>query len=268
MATTFRRAAVATTAVAGLALAGAGIAGAANVIPGDTDPGVTIVTSQPGVTVTIDSVDRTTGAVAGTFVNNSGMNLNCTAPNPNPNLQRGGTVSTATVVRDSLDYYTQYQSDQAGTIAAGSTVLITKVGVNVPFWPLLQLVPTGSLSGSLSDGTAESATIANAHTEAKMHGLVGEVGTFTVNNGATKAWNTTLSPAAIGQRGTDELGAIFVCRVGTNANVPHYAWVGYESGVAPAPDTDTDSGSLANAPLGSSDPASGSVGMVLGTGSN
>ncbi|WP_430332901.1 hypothetical protein [Rhodococcus sp. ACT016] len=259
MATTFRRAAVATTAVAGLALAGAGVAGAANVIPGDTDPGITIITSQPGVTVTIDSVDRATGAVSGTFVNNSGMNLNCTAPNPNPNLQRGGTVSTATVVRDSLDYYTQYQSDQAGTIAAGSTVLITKVGVTVPFWPLLQLVPTGSLAGSLSDGTAESAAIVNAHTDAKMHGLAGEVGTFTVNNGTTKAWNTTLSPAAIGERSTDELGAIFVCRVGTTANVPHYAWVGYESGEPPAPDT--DSGSLTNGSLGSSQQAPGSAGL-------
>ncbi|MCL2533068.1 MAG: hypothetical protein FWE39_02790 [Nocardiaceae bacterium] len=259
MATTLRWAAAATTAVAGLALAGAGVAGAANVIPGDTDPGITIITSQPGVTVTIDEVDRTAGKVSGTFVNESGMNLNCTAPNPNPNLQRGGTVSTATVVRDSLDFYTRYQSDQAGTIAAGSTVLITKVGVTVPFWPLLQLVPTGSLAGSLSDSTAESAAIDNAHTDAKMHGLVGEVGTFTVNNGATKTWSTNLSPAAIGERGTDELGAIFVCRVGTTANVPHYAWVGYESGQAPAPDT--ESGSLGSGSLGSSEQASGSSGL-------
>ena len=255
MATTFSRAAVATTAAVGFALAGAGVAGAANVIPGDTDPGVTIITSQPGVTVTIDEVDRVTGAVSGTFVNESGSNLTCTSPNPNPNLQRGGTVSTATVVQDSLEYYTQFQSDQAGTVSAGSSVpLIGRVGVNVPFWPLLQLVPTGSLAGSLSDGTAEAADIVTAHTDAKLRGLVGDVSTFTVNNGVTRPWNTTLSPASIGERGDDQLGVIFVCRIGA-ATGQHYAWVGYEGGAPPAPET----GSLSGGSLGSSesDPGAG-----------
>ncbi|QCQ91028.1 hypothetical protein [Rhodococcus sp. SGAir0479] len=257
MATTFRRAAAATTAVAGLALAGAGVAGAANVIPGDTDPGRTIITSQPGVTVTIDTVDRATGAVTGTLVNQSGMNLNCTSPNPNPGLQRGGTVSAATVIRDSLDHYTRFQSDQAGAINAGSNIfLVGRAGVDIPFWPLLQLLPSGSLAGSLSDGTAESAEIANAHQDAKMRGLVGELATFTVNNGVTRPWSTTLSPAAIGERGKDQLGAIFVCRVGADTG-QHYAWVGYEGGAAPAPVDDT--GSLASSSAGTPEALTGSA---------
>lgn len=243
MSTSFRRAAVATTAVAGLALAIPGLAGAVNVIPGDTDQGLTIMTAQPGVTVTVDAVDRVGGAVSGTFVNDSGMNLNCTSPNPNPQLRRGGTVTTAEVVRNSVDYYSIFQSDKAGAIVAGSSIpLMGRVGVDVQFWPLLQLLPTGSAASYLSNGVAESAEIGRAYTDAKMHGMAGDVNTFTVNNGATFAWNTKLSPAAMGERGQDPLGALFVCRVGSETG-QHYAWAGFEA-VDPVDPVDPSTGSL------------------------
>ncbi len=251
MLTPFRRVALATTAIAGLALTVPGIAAAQNVIPGDTDPGLTIVTGHPGTTVTFDAVDRVTGAVSGTFLNESGMNLNCTSTNPNPNLKRGGTVSTAEVIRNSLDYYKLFQSGQPGGINAGSSIpFIGRAGVDAAFWPLLQLLPTGSV-GLLSEGTAEATAIGNAHTEAKMHGMVGEVNTFTVNNGATHNWTATLSPASIGERGQDKLGALFVCRVGTAGQ--NYAWAGYEAGAPPAPETGSlENGSVDSGSLGSS----------------
>ena len=86
MLTPFRRVALATTAIAGLALTVPGIAAAQNVIPGDTDPGLTIVTGHPGTTVTFDAVDRVTGAVSGTFLNESGMKpeLHLHQPQPQP----------------------------------------------------------------------------------------------------------------------------------------------------------------------------------------
>lgn len=232
MSSPLRRAAIATTAVAGLTLALPGLAGALNVIPGDTNPGLTIITAKEGVDVTVDSVDRDTGAVSGTFKNDSGANLNCVSPNPNPNLQRGGTVTTAEVARDSMAYYSEFQSGQPGGIDAGSRIVFIDAGVDVRFWPLLQLLPTGSAAQYLSDGTSIATSIGNANQDAKMKGMVGDVDKFTVNNGQTKDWTSALSPAAQGERGKDPLAALFVCKAGNQ----NYAWAGYEEFTPPAPD--------------------------------
>lgn len=256
MSAPFRRAAVATAAIAGLALSLPGLAGAQNVIPGDTNPGKTIVTGQPGVTVTLDEVDRVTGKVSGTIVNESGMNLNCQSANPNPNLNRGATVSTAEVVRASMSYYTLFQSGQSGGFNVGSSIpLMGPAGANAQFWPLLQLLPTGSVANYLSDGAKEAATIGNAHAEARQRGMVGELAIFNnFNNGQTRDWDVTLGPQSIGARGTDPLGVMFVCRVG-NESGQHYAWAGYEE-VEEVPDTGSLS-SLSSGSLAPSAPAPG-----------
>jgi len=253
-----RRSAVAAAAAAGLVVSGLAAASAQNVIPGDTDPGQTIFTGRDGVTITIDEIDRETGAVSGTFVNEFGSNLNCASPDANPDLVRGGTVSTAEVIEASIDYYTRYQSSQPGQIVAGSSIpLLGQAGIDVPFWPLFQLLPTGSAAGSLSNSVSEATEIANANRDALMQGMVGRIGTFTVNNGVTRDWSTTLSPPSIGERGTDPLGVIFVCRVG-NAGGPHYAFAAYEDVPPPEPGT----GSLAGGSLGSGEAGNGSSGSL------
>src|SRR5699024_10400591 len=147
MSRSLRRAAIATAAVVGVAIATPGLAGATNVIPGDSDPGTKIITGHEGVTVDIESVDRETRLVSGAFVNESGMNLTCQSPNPNPNLNRGGTVTTADVAMASRNYYTLYPEPKPASFDLGSTILFTQVGANADFWPLLQLVPTGSAAG-------------------------------------------------------------------------------------------------------------------------
>ena len=69
-----------------------------------------------------------------------------------------------------------------------------RAGVDAAFWPAPAVVAHRQC-GTAQRGTAEATAIGNAHTEAKMHGMVGEVNTFTVNNGATHNWTATLSPA-------------------------------------------------------------------------
>ncbi|WP_107749410.1 hypothetical protein [Dietzia psychralcaliphila] len=262
MPSSLRRAAVATVAATGLVVSGLAAASAQNVIPGDTDPRQTIFTNRDGVTITIDGIDRETGAVSGTFANTFGSNLNCTSPDANPTTVRGGTVSTAEVVERSIDYYSRFQNTQPGQIQAGSSIpFLGQAGVNVPFWPLFQLLPSGSAAGSLSDGVSEAADIANANQDALMSGMVGRIGTFTVNNGATANWSTTLSPPSLGERGADPLGVIFVCRVGASAG-PHYAFTAFEDVPPPEPGT----GSLAEGSLGSGEGATGSAGSLSSSG--
>ena len=263
MHTSLRRSAIATAAAAGLVVSGLAAASAQNVIPGDTDPNQTIFTDRDGVTITME-VDRESGEVSGTFTNEFGSNLNCTSPDQNPDLVRGGTVSTAAVIEDSIEYYRQFQNTQPGQIAAGSAIpLLGNAGIEVPFWPLFQLLPTGSAAGSLSDGVSAAAPIATAHQEALTRGMVGEIGTFSVNNGAApREWSTTLSPPSIGERGTDPLGVIFVCRVG-NAAGPHYAFAAYEDVPPPEPGT----GSLPGGSLGSEE-GNGSLSGSLGSEGN
>lgn len=264
MPVSLRRTAVAAAAATGLVVSGLATASAQNVIPGDTNPGQTIVTGRDGVAITVDAVDRVTGAVSGTFVNESGSNLNCTSPDANPDTVRGGTVSTAAVIDRSMDYYTRFQNTQPGQVTAGSSIpLLGQAGVDVPFWPLFQLLPTGSAAGSLSDGVSEGADIANANQDALMRGMVGRIGTFTVNNGVTNNWSTTLSPPSIGERGTDPLGVIFVCRVGA-ASGQHFAFAGYEDVPPPEPGT----GSLDTGSLGSDEGGAGSSGSLGSNGTD
>ena len=252
MSRSLRRAAIATAAVVGVAIATPGLAGATNVIPGDSDPGTKIITGHEGVTVDIESVDRETGVVSGTFVNESGLNLTCQSPNPNPNLNRGGTVTTADVALASRNYYTLYPEPDPASFNLGSNIIfVGNVGANADFWPLLQLVPTGSAAGFLSDSAAAAAEIGSAHRDAQVRGMVGHVDTFTVNNGQTHAWSTTLGQAATGARGTDPLGAVFNCRVGSNANADHFLWVGLEEVDEEEPSTGS-LGSLTGGSSGSS----------------
>ena len=256
MSTSIRRTAVVAAAAVGLALAVPAGAAAQNVIPGDTLPPAPTLTNLPGVEASVVEVDRETGAVSGTFTNNTGRNLTCTNPHPNPELARGGTVSTAAVIGQSMDYYSRFRPTYPGAVDIDESLPIGGgIAVYGPLWPILQLIPTGSAAAFLAPEVAASAEITELQNHATARGLTGAIGVFTVNDGDTHDWNTTLGRAGYGARDNDRLGALFVCREG-DAQSQHYAFAGYEE-----VDEDEGTGNLPSGSLGGSSD-SGSLGSL------
>lgn len=260
MSTSLRRTALAAAAAVGLALAAPAGAAAQNVIPGDMLPPDPTLTNLPGVEITVDAVDRGTGAVSGTFVNNTGRNLTCTNPHPNPELARGGTVSTAAVIEQSMDYYSRFRPTYPGAIDIDESLPIGGgVAVYGPLWPILQLIPTGSAAAFLAPEVAASAEITDLQNYATSRGLTGAVPVFTVNNGDTHDWASTLGRAGYGTRDNVGLGALFVCREG-DAQSQHYAFAGYEDF-----DVEDNTGSLSGGSLGEGS-GNGSLGSFSSAG--
>lgn len=256
MSTSIRRTAVAAAAAVGLALAVPAGAVAQNVIPGDTPPAAPTLTNLPGVEATVDAVDRETGAVSGKFTNNTGRNLTCTNPHPNPEMARGGTMSTESVIELSMDYYSRFRPTYPGAVDINESLPIGgDVKVYGPLWPILQLLPTGSAAAFLAPEVAASAEITELQTDATARGLTGAIGVFTVGDGVTHDWSATLGRAGYGARGDDRLGALFVCREG-DASSQHYAFAGYQE-----VDEDEDTGTLPSGSLGGSSD-SGSLGSL------
>lgn len=257
MSTSIRRTAVVAAAAVGLALAVPAGAAAQNVIPGDTLPPAPTLTNLPGVEASVVEVDRETGAVSGTFANNTGRNLTCTNPHPNPELARGGTVSTAAVIGQSMDYYSRFRPTYPGAVDIDESLPIGGgIAVYGPLWPILQLIPTGSAAAFLAPEVAASAEITELQNSATARGLTGAIGVFTVNDGDTHDWNTTLGRAGYGARDNDRLGALFVCREG-DAQSQHYAFAGYQE----VDEEDEGNGTLPSGSLGGGSD-SGSLGSL------
>lgn len=256
MSTSIRRTAVVAAAAVGLALAVPAGAAAQNVIPGDTLPPAPTLTNLPGVEAAISEVDRETGVVSGTFANNTGRDLTCTNPHPNPEMARGGTVSTVAVIEQSMDYYSRFRPTYPGAVDIEESLpLVGDLAIYGPLWPILQLIPTGSAAAFLAPEVAASAEITELQNHATARGLTGAIGVFTVNDGDTHNWQATLGRAGYGARDNDRLGALFVCREG-DAQSQHYAFAGYEE-----IDEDEDTDNLPSGSLGGGSD-SGSLGSL------
>lgn len=256
----------AVTASAALVVGTAGTASAQNVIPGDRNDGRTAIVNSDNGDLTVTDVDRAAGEVRLSFVNNSTQALRCEAPNQDESNRPGSTVSTAPVIAAATEYYERFQVVPAGELDIEFGLpLLGNIDIFAPFWPLLQLVPSGSAAQFLSERVQLQAEIVEGHRYATTSGLAGTTSGFNIPAGETREWNVTLGPPTVSPRGEDEVGAIIVCGAGgTQGNQQLYAWSAYESGQAPQPDPNT--GSLAGGSLGSGEAGeSGSLGSDTGS---
>lgn len=262
----------AVTASAALVLSSAGVASAqGNVIPGDRYDGRTAIVNAASGEFTVAGVDRASGIVDIAFTNNSGGSLRCEAPNPDPNNRPGSTVSTAPVIEAATEYYQRFQVVPAGEIDIEQSIpLLGGINIYAAFWPLLQLIPSGSAAQFMSDRVQLQATIVDENRHAKTNGLTGTATPFTVDSGATWTGQVQLGPPSTSPRGENKVGAIVVCGPGgTQGNQQLYAWSAFEEGWPAADEGGGDSGSLDAGSLGSSDNADGSLetGSLGGSGS-
>lgn len=237
----------AVAASASLVLGASGVAAAQTVIPGDGGGGRTVIVNNPDATLTVDEVDRTAGTVAVTMVNNTGSALRCEAPNQNTADRPGMAVSTADVVANSAQFYERYQWIPAGQLTVPASFL---GNITVRLWPLLQGLPTGSITQFMSDRAMLQAEIINGNDAARQAGLTGNSGAFTIANGATTSQTITLNRPAVNPRGLGKLGVMTVCGPGgTQDSQQLFAWTALEE-VEPSPTPD-DTGSLGSGSLGS-----------------
>lgn len=256
----------AVTASVTLVLGSAGVASAqGNVIPGDRYDGRTAIVNTDLGDFTVTGVDRETGTVDLEFANNSDSSLRCEAPNPDPDNRPGSTVSTAPVIEAATEYYERFQVVPAGEIDINQSIpLLGGINIYAAFWPLLQLIPSGSAAQFMSDRVQLQATVVDGNRHATTSGLAGTTAPFTVNSGATWTGQVQLGPPSTSPRGEDMVGAIVVCGPGgTQGTQQLYAWSAFEEGWPPADEGDGGTGSLDAGSLGGSSDADGS----LGTGS-
>lgn len=238
----------AASAAAALAIGSAGVAAAQNVIPGDDADGRTVIVGAAGMDVEFISVDRESGQAVVSLTNNTGQNMRCEAPSQDAAAQHGGTVTTATVVEMSNQFYSTYQNSQYEQVVHGS------IGDLMGLWPLGQFVPTGSAAQFLSDRVQLEAQIATAHQQAKQNGYAGTTTKFTVNNDSTVERTVQLGQPAVGPRGDAQLGFFTICGPGgTQGSEQLYAWSALEELPEPEPGEDNagGTGSLGTGSLGS-----------------
>lgn len=230
-----RAALLATATLTALATVPA-VAGAQNVIPGDVNAGKVVVTSLTGVRITVEQSNL--HAVNVIVTNNSDRNLTCAGPEGNGSI--GASVTTAPVAQAAVQYYANFahKSDPVSTFGSAGNVQNQNgtITAQVPFGPLLGLLPSGSIAPILGDAYAARDWISRGNTAAKMAGHAGTIGTFFVNRGATpQARTVPLSAPSSGPRTDFSAGAFLVC---TDPSGQAYAFAGYESGTAPSPSND------------------------------
>ena len=205
----------AVAASAALVLGTAGTAAAQNVIPGDRNDGRTAIVNSENGELTIAAVDRAAGTVDLEFANTSGQSLRCEAPNQDESNRPGSTVSTAPVIAAATEYYERFQVVPAGELEIEeSIILVGNLRIFAPFWPLLQLIPTGSAAQFLSERVQLQAVIVEGHREATTSGLSGVTGPFTVAAGDTWEGQVQLGLPTVSPRGEAEVGALIVCGPG------------------------------------------------------
>lgn len=249
------RAGAALAAAAAL-VAGAGTASAQNSIPGDTNPGTTVVAGSAVATITVDAAAADATGVTGKVTNTSSSSLSCTGPTGNSPL--AGTVTDATVVAASDDYYAahSFKPDPNTKIDLASIPFVGKVSADIGLGGLLDFLPTtGSLAPMFGEAWAARAAITEGYTVAGQAGHNGTVPKFSVPAGGTTEWTSQLGRPSSGPRTDFQAGAFFIC---TSGNGALYRLAGYEGGTTPtgrpsaAGTGSLDTGSLGSAGAGSS----------------
>lgn len=248
MSSTTLKGLAALSASAVMVIGGGGVAAAQNPIPGDDGGGRTVIVNSAGATLTVDSVDREAGTVGITMVNNSGASLRCEAPNQNAADRPGVAASTANVIEASAEFYQRFQWIPAEQLSFPLSFFGNLV---VRLYPLLQGLPTGSITQLMSDRAMLQAEIINGHNDAKQQGLAGTTAAFTLANNGTTTQTITLNRPAVSPRGDDQLGVMVVCGPGgTQGSQQLYAWTALEEGWTPPPEPE-NTGSLGSGSLGS-----------------
>ena len=229
---------------------GAGVAaaqGTVTVIPGQNGDGRTVIVNRAGMTTTINSVDRAAGTVSVTMTNNTGVQLYCENPSQDASNRPGGSVSTAQVVHDSIQYYSRFQNTKAEEVAITMSVAGSSGTMRIPLWPLAQLIPEGSIGENASQAVKLRTAITEGNTQAKVKGLFGTTTAFALNNGATTTRTITLGPPSTSPRGEDKVGFFTICGAGANSAAVQgtaqlYAFSAYEDGwTPPAPVVEDES---------------------------
>lgn len=244
-----------------LATTMAGPAAAQNSIPGDNNPGTTVIDGSTLATVTVADAAADATSVTGTFANTSDKTLTCAGPaGTSPH---GGLVSEATVAKAMFDYYATraHKADPVLDVDFFSIPFVGTIGVNADLAGILKLLPSGSGAQLFGEAYAQRQAINDAFQAAKQVGHQGTVTKFTVNAGDTHPWTANLNRPSAGARTDFQAGAFFVC---TDPAKTIYRFAGYEGGTAPTDGITPESGlvgSLDSSSLGDA------VGSLMGGGS-
>lgn len=194
-------------------------------IPGADDTGTVVITDSDALTVNIAS--NSGGRVTGNLVNRSNATMRCSVPGRDGRLPN--QVTDARVVAAALEYYASNIFEPGGL----EVPMIGAVGVGSVY----DMMPTGSLSGSLGAATSDLVDLRNSQEAARSKGHTGTPYTGTnrnnwdisVNAGATVNWAADLGFPSTGTRPAFQAGALFFCEGGGKS----YVFGGFEGGVAP-----------------------------------
>lgn len=223
------------TLTAGLAatmsLAGAAGAAAQTSIPGDVGDSVVVRVMPERATVVVNPADDTASTITGQFTNRTGESLTCRGYPDDTGAS--GTVAPAPVVQASLDYYKTFPLRPDPGMAQALTVAGSTININADMGGVPTLLPGGSLAPAFGPNFAARAAISEKYADAKVKGQTGQMGTFTVTNGATRSWTAPLGNPTSGQREDFHAGAIFLCTSSQGV----WAFAGYEGGEEPERDS-------------------------------
>lgn len=221
---------------AAAAIAAPGIAQAqTTTIPGDVPDSVVVRVVPSAATVTVNNAAAAATTVSGTFVNRTGQRLECQGYPSTANV--GGTVAPAEVVQESLEYYKNFPLRPRMGQAVTPDIDIPVFGSAIPTIDMNMeeipgLLPGGSIAPMFGPAYAASSAIAEKYAAAKVKGQTGQMGTFSLNNNATRNWTSNLGNPTSGTREDFQAGVIFLCSGGDS----YWAFGGYEGGIEPERD--------------------------------
>ncbi|WP_194861390.1 hypothetical protein [Dietzia sp. SYD-A1] len=231
--------------IAALGLAAAFVAAAAPAstaqIPGNNPRTTVYPVDNTQIQLAVYPLDQAAGTVRVVMQNNTGTNLNCTGIDGGP----AATVTTAEVVARSIDYFTQYPLSELADLtlnlpsAAGGA---QNIGLGSA------QVQAGSAAEFFNPEWDALNQNEAALEQARLAGHYGVFGT-NITIPATSAFeqNVRLDHPVEGQRADFQTGVFMTCTIAGQ----RYAFHAYEGGVKPNYATNTSTGSLGSAGLGS-----------------
>ncbi len=220
--TTARAASVVTLAAATMLVGGLASAH----IPGANNDGVVVITDSNLAQVTVADKAPNAAQVTGTITNTGALPLRCATPGLSA-AEYPGQVTEAKVVERAMDYY------RANIYAPGGFEIPLGGGV-LTAGSLYDILPTGSLTGSLGKPVAGLVEIREMQQSARVAGHTGDprVGTataFTLAPGQNANWVADLAAPSTGDRGTWQAAAMFFCST-TTGPANSYVFAGFEGG--------------------------------------
>lgn len=210
-------------------------------IPGNNPRTTVFPVDDTRITVAVDPADMDAGTVRVAIQNNTGSNLNCSGLDGG----QAGTVTTAELVARSVDFYTQYPHSE---LADMLLTLPSQAGGNKTIALGSVQAQLGSAADFINPEWAALAANEEAFEEARLAGHYGPMGT-SLSIPAQQAIERTvnLRNQVSGERADFQTGVFMTCVLSGQRYVFH----AYEGEVKPAYGTDSSTGSLGSAGLGS-----------------